>query len=127
MKYHHQQDGFIILTAVIILSIVLLLLAQTLSTAGYLQRRGISDFEYKEQSYYLALSCADKALYKLDNDLDYVGNETFTIKTFTCTIDPITTEGVNTVIRTWAVVGQSKTKLKITTDAYLNIVSFAEE
>lgn len=127
MLYALQQKGFAILTAVIILSIVLVLIAQGLSTSGYFQRRGLLDFQFKELSYWLARSCADVAYYKLENDLDYPGNETLTIDQYQCTIQPITTESGNTVIRATATVDQSTTKLKLTTDDELAIISFAEE
>ncbi len=122
-----QNNGFIVLTSVIIMSVILIIVGQALSTSGYFQRRGVLDTEFKEQSYFLALSCADRALFKMSNDLDYVGNETLHIKTYQCTIDPITTQGGTTTIHTKATVDRSTTKLKLTTDEYLNLISFGEE
>ncbi len=122
-----RQNGFVVLTTVIILSAVLILIAQALSTSGYFQRRGLLDFQFKELSYWMARSCADRALSKLSNDLDYAGNETLTIDQYQCTIQPITTQSGNTIIKTNATVDQSATKLKVTTDGDLNVISFAEE
>ena len=127
MIHYSKNSGFVVITSVIILSVVLIIIAQTLSTTGYLQRHGILDFEFKELSYFVALSCADRAIFKLSDDLDYTGNETAQVDTYQCTISPFTTEGSNTIIRTQATVNNSTTKLKVTTDVYLNIVSFAEE
>lgn len=91
MLHVTRHKGYIVLTSVIILSAVLLLIAQTLSIGGYFQRRSITDFEYKEASYFSALSCVDRVVYKLSDDLDYLGNETFQIGSNTCTVSSITT------------------------------------
>ena len=122
-----KNRGFVVLTTVIILSVVLVLIAQAMSTSGYFQRRGLLEFQFKELSYWMARSCAEQAYAKIETDLDYAGGETVTIGQYQCTIQPITTAGTNTIIRTTATVAQSATKLRITTDWDLNIISFAEE
>ena len=122
-----NNRGFVVLTTVIILSVVLILIAQALSSSGYFQRRGLLDFQFKELSYWMARSCADTALSKLSADLDYAGNETITIDQYQCTIQSITVQGTNSIIKTNATVDQSTTKLKITTDGDYNIISFTEE
>ena len=122
-----DNQGFIVLTSVIILSIVLLMIAQTMSSSGYFQRQGTVEFESKQFSYVLAQSCLDHALYNLSNDLDYAGNETFTVSGFTCTVDPITTQGDNTTIQISSTVRTSTTKLKMVVDLYLDVVSYREQ
>lgn len=126
MIHTKQQQGYIVLTAVIILSVVLLMLAHTLSTSGYFQRKGTLEFEFKEASYFLALSCTDRALAKLLQDFEYPGNETFTIDEETCHIDPIEFEGQNTIIETSATVGASETRLTTVVDQDFTIISFQE-
>lgn len=127
MKSQQKQSGFIVLTSVIVLSVVLLLLAQTLSTSGYFQRQGTLEFEFKEESYFLALSCADHALAKLFQDFEYPGNETLTVNESTCHIDPITYSGSDTIIQTYSTVSTSTTKLKTKLDADFTVISFQEQ
>ena len=126
MRDSKSQQGYIVLTSVIILSAVLLILAHTLSTSGYLQRKGTLEFEFKEASYFIALSCTDHALAKLLQDFEYPGNETLTIDTKTCHIDPIEFEGQNTVIETSATVEDSETNLTTVLDQDFAIISFQE-
>ena len=122
-----QRQGFIVITAVIVLSIILILIAQTLSTTGYLQSSNGLNFEFKELSYYTALSCMDHALFQATQDLDYAGNETLTIGNYQCTVAAFTTQSTNIIIRTSATTETSTTKLKMVVDQYLAIVSFTEE
>lgn len=130
-KRHH---GYIVLVSVIILGVVLLLIAQTVSTTGYFQRLGAQDFELKEESYFVAYACIDRALFNLSDDLDYAGNETKTIGQYTCTIDPITlvanppayTAGLYTLVTTRATVRNHTSVLQILADSYLNVVFFTE-
>ena len=128
MRHHHKKsDGFIVLTTVIILSVLLLLLAQTLSTAGYFQRRGILDFQFRELSYFSALSCLDRAIYKLSYDLDYTGNEVFQLGPYQCSVLSITYAQTITTIHTSATVDRSTTKLVGTADINLTLISTLEE
>ena len=122
-----NTKGFIILTTVIILSVVLLLIALAISTSGYFQSSGALDFEFKELSYSLALSCIDRAYYNLSQDLDYVGNETISISGYTCHIDPVIVEGFETILKTSATAGTSTTKLKMSIDQNLAITAFQEQ
>jgi len=122
-----KNSGFIVLTTVIVLSIVLLLIAQTLSTTGYFQRRGILNFQFRELSYFSALSCLDRALYKLTYDLDYTGNETLQLGLYQCSILSVTYAGTITTIHTTATVDQSTTKLVGTADVNLVLTSILEE
>jgi len=122
-----RRDGFIVLLSVIILSAVLLLLAATLSTSGYFQRRGVLDSQFRESSYFLALSCIDQAAFKLSGDLDYAGNETISMGQYQCSILPLVTEGTNTLIHSTATVDQNTSKLVATLNADLAIISIVEE
>lgn len=115
------------LITVIVLGIIILLLAQTLSTTGYFQRHGTLEFQSKELSYALAMSCLDKAMYSLSNDLDYTGGETVTLGGYQCTISTITYSGSNSTIITSATANGSSTTLKLVVDLYLDVVTFAEQ
>ena len=121
-----KKNGFVVLTSVIILSVVLLLIAQAVSTSGYFQSSGSLDFEFKELSYSLALSCIDRAYYNLNQDLDYAGNENITITGYTCHIDPVVLQGSDTTFQSSATAGTSTTKLKMTIDQNFAITAFQE-
>ena len=108
-----RNSGFVVLTTVLVLSVVLLLLAQTLSTAGYIQGSGALHFGLKEQSFALARSCLDRGYYNLSQDLDYTGNETLTMGTATCHIDTIITQNGESTITSSATVEQNTTRLKM--------------
>lgn len=122
-----KDQGFIVITSVIILSVVLLLLAQSLSTSGYYQSSNTLDFEFKELSYYAAISCLDRAQFELNQDFDYAGGVTIDLGDYNCTIDPITISGSNTIVKSSATVENSTTKLKMILDIYYNITSIHEE
>lgn len=126
-RYMMRDSGFVVLTSVIILSVVLLLIAQAASTSGYFQSAGALDFEFKELSYSLALSCIDRAYYNLSQDLDYAGNEDLAIGGYTCRIDPVTVQGLNTTFQSSATAETSTTKLKMTIDQNFTITSFQEQ
>lgn len=127
MPHVTRQQGFVVLTTVIILSVVLILIAQALSTAGYFQRRGLLDFQFKELSYWVARSCADRAVFKLTGDLDYAGNETAIIGSYQCEIGSVTQDGANSVVHVVGTAESTLTKLKIVADSDGNIISFSEE
>ena len=127
MNNYKPQKGYIVLVSVIVLSAVLLLLAHALSTSGYFQRRGISEFEFKEESYFAALSCTDRALAKLFQDFEYGGDETIIIGSQTCHIDPIEIDDLNTIIITSASVEENMTRLETVLDQDFMILSFQEQ
>src|SRR3989344_5361022 len=120
MIHFKQQNGFIVLTTVIILSVVLLLLAQSLSSSGYFERQGMLQFEFKELSYFVALSCMDRAIANLFQDFEYGGDEIFTIDAYSCYVYPMTYLGADTIVQTSATVESSTTRLKSILDADFN-------
>lgn len=122
-----NNKGFIVLTSVIVLSVVLLLIAQVVSTAGYFQGSGALDFELKETSYFLALSCLDHAYYSATQDFDYAGNETLPVGNSTCHVDPVVFQGQNTIFQSSATANASTTKLKMVVDQNFAIASFQEQ
>ena len=126
-----SHNGFVVLTSVIILSAVLLLLAATLSSSGYLQGSGTVALQSKDVSYYTALSCTDRAVYKLKQDLDYTGNEDITLGGgYSCHIDAltqtVTPSGIETTIQTSATAYNSNTVLQTVLNLYLGVKTFRE-
>jgi hypothetical protein len=82
-----KSGGFIALITSVIISVILLLLVVNLSFTSFISRGNILDGELKEKSYALAEACVDVALLELAKNPDYVGGQTETIDTETCTID----------------------------------------
>lgn len=133
MTEKKSNTGYILLVSVIIMSAVLLLLAQSLSSSSYFQRRGTFDFSQKESSYYTALSCIDRVIYNLSYNLDYIGNETLTIGSNTCTISPLTyvspggmAPATYVQFTATATVNSHKTTLFMLLDSYGAIAQFKE-
>ncbi len=71
MINHKKSSGFIALISAIIISVVLLLVVVNISLTGFYNRYNILDSELKKRSDALAEACADTAIIKLSNDLNY--------------------------------------------------------
>lgn len=84
-----DKKGYISLMAVIIIFALTLLIA----SAANLFSIGESGMGLQESqswhAYYLANACAEDALIKLKNDLDYSGNETLNFDNGNCIIEPL--------------------------------------
>ncbi len=127
MRYTSSQSGYIAITTAIITSFVILLVAAVLGSSNLLSRLNDLDFSSKRYSYFLARSCVDTALLKLAKDLSYAGNETITISTDSCTIQPVITSGANKIIKASAQFNSTYTNLKVTvTSLDLTTVSLEE-
>jgi hypothetical protein len=121
-----KQDGVIAIITAVIMGIVLLLIAQSISISGFFVSKGSLDVEFRQQAYILAFSCFDTALYKLNDDLDYPGNETLQVGNHTCEIEPIIPSGLNTIIKSNATIDRSFSRLEVTLDDFFQIISFKE-
>lgn len=120
------NGGYIALISAIIMTVILMLISITTSHSSFLGRFDSQILEYKDGSYNLAKGCLDHAKLKLAQG-SYAGNETITIGTNSCTIDPITTNSGNTIIVSKATITNTTTKLKLTVNSStLSIVSLEE-
>lgn len=85
----NPRSGFILIISVLVLSTVIAVIAASAAfgLAGS-ELRG-DELDASTDAKALAEGCAETALFKLRNDTNYVGNETLTIGTGSCTIRPI--------------------------------------
>ena len=114
---NNNQSGYIALIMVLIIGAValILVLAANFSTISQAQIGIITN--KAAQNYYLATACAEYAIIKLQNDLNYAGNEDITIDGQICHIDPIEGVGnINRVIKTISNEDGYTKKIKIEID-----------
>ncbi len=129
IKINSKSNGYIALMTMLILSIVVLLVGIGFSINTFTSRNAEANRLFKEQSYFLALSCIDRAILKIALNPLYRGEETITIKENTCYIKRITlgkgTAGVR--FESTATIAKHTTNLTVETDTNLNIVIFIEK
>ena len=127
MKILNFSSGYIAISAAIILSIVMLAVAVALGSSDLFTRFNVSDFDNKHASLSAARSCLDQALFKLAEDSNYAGNETFTVGTDACTVVSVTVSGANKIIKAKAKIGGASTDLQLTVKTIdLSTVSLEE-
>jgi len=125
MKYN---SGYIALTSAIIIIALVLVIVIALSLSALFSTSGIATSYYKETSLALSRGCAETALLKLVQDINYVGDEIITIGSNDCEIESITTNGSEKIIETEAEFERTESKLKIVIESSdLTIVSWEEE
>jgi len=120
-------NGYIAITSAIIITILIITVILTTSTIGFFGRFNILGTLFKERGDALSNACADTALLKLAEDLNYLGNETINVASSTCTILAIETNGTQKTIKTEGVDNEVKTNIKVlleTTD--FTIISWDE-
>lgn len=106
--------GFIALITILIISAIILLMLISTSLANLDQLKMVLQKNQASESFYLATACAEEALIKLKDDLNYTGNETLIFDGGTCTILPVEgTNNSNRVIKTSGSAGNQVQKIKI--------------
>ncbi len=123
-----NQKGYMALTSVIIMFAILVALVLTLSLSGFFNRSNVLDVYSKEKSLALAEGCAEEALLRLADDLNYAGGETIAISEgFNCEIMPVLLFGDYREVRTSAEVGEAITMILVRVDKDdLTLVSWEE-
>lgn len=123
-----KEEGFIALVTAIALSLILLVVTVTLNQSGFLTRSTLLDSEYKERSSALAEGCVDTALLKLAADPNYIGLETITIGSDSCSILSVSPPGSPTrTIKTRAEFQEAATNLEVVINTSdLSVVSWNE-
>lgn len=105
-----NQPGYIALISVIIISALAILIASSANLVSI----GESDMGLQEnqswEAFYLATACAEEALMRLKDNLDYVGNETLTFDSGFCTIEPL--EGIGNQDRIIKVFGTAHNQIR---------------
>ena len=113
-----KERGYIALISVIIISALVVLITSSANLFSISE----SDMGLQEnqawEAFYLATACAEDALMKLKDNLNYKGNETLTFDNGSCTIEPV--EGSKNKNRTIKVSGSAynqtrKIKIEINT------------
>lgn len=83
------QCGFIALISTMIISSVLLGLVFVNNVSSFMLRRNVLNYEYKFISLADAESCVNLAQFKISQNYNYSGSETFDLGGRFCTIHPI--------------------------------------
>lgn len=124
----NSNKGFIALTTVLFLTAIILLLVVTFGTRSFLVRRGGSDLRQKETSYFVAQSCLDYGRLFLERRRTYAGNETVSVGSYSCHLEPIETQGATYILEASGTVGASMTRLRLVVDEVdLSTVSLEEK
>lgn len=122
-----SNNGFIALTSAIIIALLLMTVTFAISSTGFFGRSNVLDAELKERSLALAEACADTALLKLTQNINYSGNENITIGNDICSIMPIETAGGQKTIKAKAIFQNAATNLKVVAQSSnLVVVSWEE-
>ena len=124
-----KENGYIAITTAIIVSFIILIIATTLGSSALLSRINELDFSFKKATYYASRSCIDYALLKLANDIDYAGNETIPIGSYTCVLSLVEDSGNNKILKSRVQDSYSgaTTNLKLTLDRYTLTTILLEE
>lgn len=111
-----RRDGFVALVSSVIISLVAMAVVFSASFSGFFARNSVSANYTKEISAYLSESCVHTAMLKLQQDIDYAGNETITIGSDNCTIRAVQTSGSNKTVQTRALFERATTNYEVVID-----------
>lgn len=113
-----NEDGFIALTSVIIISafIIILFIGMFFSAVEQIER--VDSREFSLLALGLANSCAEEALNKLKNDLDYYVGESVTIGDYSCDILELDRTDTTRVIKARASVNGYTKRVQIEVNIY---------
>ena len=118
-----DQSGYIALMSAIIISVLLLVITVSLGLNGFFGRLNILDSESKERGVGLAEACADTAILKLANNLDYTlvpADHLIPVGSDTCdifSINPTPPRTSSVTIKTQAIINKATTNLLIVVDS----------
>ncbi|OGM97065.1 MAG: hypothetical protein A3B86_02945 [Candidatus Yanofskybacteria bacterium RIFCSPHIGHO2_02_FULL_38_22b] len=108
-----RESGYITLISAIIIAGVLMVATFSLSYDGFTARFNLLDRNNKEKSLQLAEGCANIAVQRLLEDVNYFGNETISIGSEECSILDIDPIDDTRTIRTSSVVGSAYTNIEV--------------
>jgi len=113
-KNHHSSKGYIALTTVLILTAVMLIIVLGLNLNAISESKIAISEEASQKAFYLATACAEDAIRKLKDDINYAGNETIAIGAESCFIETVEGSGnTNRVVKTQSTVGEHTRKIKV--------------
>jgi len=107
-----KQDGYVLLVSAMIIGLMLIGLAVAATRTLISERASTTVIEREDDARSLAEGCAEHALLKLRNNVNYTGNETVTINGQTCTVKPLLTTPYR--LQTEATVNGQPYRLQVT-------------
>jgi hypothetical protein len=132
VKYVKTFNGYMAVTSAIIITVVMTLVGLSISFSSLFGRSNALADNYRQQAFASASACLDYALLQRSLSSGYAGNEVVNVpigggSTLSCSISPITTQGLNIVIRSTATVGGSRVNLElVAVSSSLTRVSLSE-
>jgi hypothetical protein len=108
----NDRRGYVLLVSVMIIGFMLIGLAIAATRTLVTDHAATIVIEHEDDARALAEGCADQALLKLRDNVNYTGNETVTIGSQTCTIHTILTSPSR--IQTEATVNGQPYRLQVT-------------
>lgn len=88
-----NKNGYIALISVIIIGFIILSLLISLTFISVSQQKSMIIQNQALRSYYLADACAHYAVVKLQENINYSGNESVAINSDSCAVDRVTGSG----------------------------------
>lgn len=124
-----KENGYIAITTALIVSFIILIIATTLGSSALFSRINELDFSFKKMTYYASRSCLDYALLKLAKDINYSGNETVPVGSYSCVLSLIEDSGNNKILKSRVQDSYSgaTTNLKLTLDRFTLTTILLEE
>jgi len=121
LKSIKEQKGFIALTTVLLVLVITLVVGISVGLGSIIEMQASLQKNQSSASYYLANLCAEEALMKLKEDINYAGNEIINMVNGNCSILPvegqwtikISADSANQIRKIKIVVGQVNPKMLI--------------
>ena len=121
-----SEQGYIALTSAVILGVTLLVAVLGFAFIIFFNKKSTTQAILKEDSYFAARACLEKALLNLTADSTYAGGEDVSVGSDQCTVSSVIEDGSNYLITATATIERSTTTLELTVDGILDVVSFVE-
>lgn len=88
-----SQEGYVALITLIIIGAIVLIAAIALTFGSLSQDNFIISHNRSLQNYYQANACANYAILRLQQNLDYAGNENLNLAGISCQIGAVSSSG----------------------------------
>lgn len=114
MHHSTKRPGYTFLLSVLFVGAIAMTVAGSIFLNGWLALRNSETFEGSAQSFEYAVTCAERALRDLFEDVDYAGDETVNFSNGSCYILPISGSGNNNrTVCTEGVFGDNTRRVEI--------------
>ncbi len=109
-----HQSGMIALVTVLVVGAIVLVVGVGIATRSMIEGNMSADTEQSNEALSLATSCMETALFTLSNNAAYAGNETVSIGSQSCIIQPVANLGGNLrTVKTSATVNGHTRRLQV--------------